>query len=60
VSNPLCKPPFSTPVCQVSPAQIHITHADLYALLARKEELLIQVASLDKRIAFEFAKLLQP
>jgi len=60
VSNPLSKPPFSAPVCEIRPARIHRDHADLYALLAREEEMLIQIASLDKRIAFEFAKLLQP
>lgn len=60
MSNPLCKPSFTAPVCEIRPARIHRDHADLYALLARKDELLIQIASLDKRIAFEFAKLLQP
>ncbi len=56
----LTKPPYNRPICEIRPAQIHRDHADLYALLARREELLSQIASLDKRIAFEFAKLIQP
>lgn len=60
MSNPLTRGRFIAPVCQIRPAQIHRDHADLYALLARKQELEVQIASLDKRIAFEFAKLLRP
>ena len=60
MNNPFCKGRFARPVCEIHPARIHRDHADLYALLARKEELLTQIASLDKRIAFEVAKLLRP
>lgn len=60
MSNPLTHGRFSAPACEVRPAKIHRDHADLYSLLARKQELEVQIASLDKRISFEFAKLIQP
>jgi hypothetical protein len=58
-SNPLTRGRLGKPACQILPAQIHSDHADLYVLMARKEEIQMQIASLDKRIAFEFSKLLQ-
>lgn len=57
MSNPLTRGRFIAPVCQIRPTQIHRDHADLYALLARKQELEARIASLNKRIAFELARL---
>lgn len=57
MSNPLEKGRFARPAITIIPAQCHIDYARLDMLLSRKEDLLWQIASIDKRLIFELAKL---